>query len=79
MTLLAQVVRASAEVAATASRLAKTRTIADFLRALEPGEVEIALPWLSGEIRQGLAAVRLAEGAADGAFRSGRWARYQAR
>ena len=53
MTLLAQVVRASAEVAATSSRLAKTRTIADFLRALEPGEVEIALPWLSGEIRQG--------------------------
>jgi ATP-dependent DNA ligase I len=53
VTLLAQVVRASAEVAATSSRLAKTRTIAEFLRALEPGEVEIALPWLSGEIRQG--------------------------
>ena len=53
MTLLAQVVRASAEVAATPSRLAKTRTFANFLRALEPGEVEIALPWLSGEIRQG--------------------------
>ena len=53
MTLLAQVVRASAEVAATASRLAKTRTIADFLRALEPEELEIALPWLSGELRQG--------------------------
>ena len=57
MTLLAQVVRASAEVAATSSRLAKTRTIADFLRALEPGEVEIALPWLSGEIRQGKLAI----------------------
>jgi DNA ligase-1 len=53
VTLLAEVVRASAEVAATSSRLAKTRTIADFLRALEPGEIELALPWLSGEIRQG--------------------------
>jgi DNA ligase-1 len=53
VTLLAQVVRASAQVAATSSRLAKTSTIADFLRALEPHEVEIALPWLSGEIRQG--------------------------
>ncbi|HEX6528752.1 MAG TPA: ATP-dependent DNA ligase [Burkholderiales bacterium] len=57
MTLLAQVVRASAQVAATSSRLAKTRTIADFLRALEPGEVEIALPWLSGEVRQGKLAI----------------------
>ena len=67
MTLLAHVVRASAEVAATSSRLAKTRTIAAFLRALEPDEVEIALPWLSGEIRQGrltigYAALRCATG-----------------
>jgi len=46
-------VRASAAVAATASRLEKTRLIADCLRALEPGEVEIALPYLSGDIRQG--------------------------
>ena len=53
MTLLAAVVRASAAVAATSSRLAKTRVIADCLRALEPGEIEIALPYLSGEIRQG--------------------------
>jgi DNA ligase-1 len=53
VTLLAQVVRASAEVAATSSRLAKTRVIAGCLRALEPGEIEIALPYLSGEIRQG--------------------------
>ena len=53
MTQLAEVVRASAAVAATSSRLAKIRVIADFLRALEPGEVEIALPYLSGEIRQG--------------------------
>ena len=53
MTLLAEVVRASAAVAATSSRLAKVRVIADCLRALAPDEIEIALPWLSGELRQG--------------------------
>ena len=53
MTLLAEVVRASAAVAATPSRLAKIRLIAECLRALGPGEVEIALPWLSGDLRQG--------------------------
>jgi DNA ligase 1 len=53
VTLLAEVVRASAAVAATSSRLAKIRVIADCLRALAPEEIEIALPWLSGEIRQG--------------------------
>ena len=53
MTLLAEVVRASAAVAATSSRLAKIKVIADCLRALEPDEIEIALPYLSGDIRQG--------------------------
>ena len=53
MTLLAEVVRASAAVAATSSRLAKIRVIADCLRALAPDEIEIALPWLSGDVRQG--------------------------
>lgn len=53
MTLLAEVARVSAAVAATASRLEKTRLLAECLRVLEPGEVEIALPYLSGEIRQG--------------------------
>ena len=53
MTLLAEVVRASAAVAATPSRLAKIKAIAECLRSLEPGEVEIALPFLSGDIRQG--------------------------
>jgi len=53
VTLLAEVVRASAAVAATSSRLAKIRVIADCLRALAPEEIEIALPWLSGDIRQG--------------------------
>ncbi|HEU4353532.1 MAG TPA: ATP-dependent DNA ligase [Burkholderiales bacterium] len=53
MILLAEVVRASAAVTATPSRLEKTRLIADCLRALGPAEVEIALPYLSGDIRQG--------------------------
>jgi DNA ligase-1 len=53
VTLLAEVVRASAEVAATPSRLAKIKAIAACLRALAPDEVEIALPWLSGDLRQG--------------------------
>jgi DNA ligase 1 len=53
VTLLAEVARVSAAVAATASRLEKTRLLAQCLRVLEPGEVEIALPYLSGEMRQG--------------------------
>src|SRR5262249_3673735 len=53
VTLLAEVVRASAQVAGTSSRLAKTALIADCLKRLEADEVEIALPWLSGDIRQG--------------------------
>jgi len=51
--LLAEVVRASAAVASTSSRRAKIRVIADCLLALAPEEIEIALPWLSGDIRQG--------------------------
>ena len=53
MTLLAEVVRTSAQVAATSSRLAKTTFIAESLKRLQAEEVEIALPWLSGELRQG--------------------------
>jgi DNA ligase-1 len=53
VTLLAEVVRASAAVASTSSRRAKIRVIADCLLALAPEEIEIALPWLSGDIRQG--------------------------
>jgi DNA ligase-1 len=53
VTLLAEVVRTSTQVAGDASRLAKTRLIAACLRQLEPAEVEIAIPYLSGEIRQG--------------------------
>jgi DNA ligase 1 len=53
VTLLAELARTSAAVAATSSRLAKTKAIAEFLRSLAPDEVEIALPYLSGDIRQG--------------------------
>jgi len=60
VTPLARVVRASAEVAATPSRLAKIKTIAECLRALAPEEIEIALPWLSGDLRQGKLALAYA-------------------
>jgi DNA ligase-1 len=53
VTLLADVVRTSTQVAGTSSRLAKTRLIADCLRSLDEDEIEIALPYLSGEARQG--------------------------
>jgi DNA ligase-1 len=53
VTLLAEVVRTSSQVAASAGRLAKIRLIADRLRALAPEELEIALPYLSGDLRQG--------------------------
>jgi DNA ligase-1 len=53
VTRLAELVRVSNQVAATSSRLAKIRELADFLRPLEREEIEIALPYLSGDIRQG--------------------------
>ncbi|HZE61636.1 MAG TPA: ATP-dependent DNA ligase [Burkholderiales bacterium] len=57
MTKLAELVRVSNQVAATSSRLAKIRELADFLKPLEREEIEIALPYLSGDIRQGKLAV----------------------
>ncbi|MEO8018357.1 MAG: ATP-dependent DNA ligase [Pseudomonadota bacterium] len=53
MTLLANVVATSAQVADSSARSAKTRLLADCLRALDVGELEIAVLYLSGEIRQG--------------------------
>ena len=53
MTLLADVVRTSTQVSGTPSRLAKMRELADCLGRLEPVEIRIAIPYLSGEIRQG--------------------------
>jgi DNA ligase-1 len=53
VTLLADVVRASSEVARTSSRLAKVAALAECMKRLDPQEVEIAIPYLSGDIRQG--------------------------
>ena len=53
MTLLATVVETSRRVAATASRLEKTRELATALRTVEPDEIPIALAYLSGETCQG--------------------------
>jgi DNA ligase-1 len=60
VTLLASLVAVSARVAGTSSRLAKIAELAAFLGGLEPAEVEIALPYLSGETRQGKLAVGFA-------------------
>ena len=51
--LLAELAAASARVAATSSRLAKIKELADCLRAAGPVEVPIAIAFLSGEPRQG--------------------------
>ena len=52
-TSLVTLVDASARAAATSSRLAKRDAIAACLRGAAPDEVEIAVAFLSGEIRQG--------------------------
>jgi DNA ligase-1 len=53
VTRLAEVVQTSERVAATASRLGKIEALADLLRRLQPTELEVAIPILSGEARQG--------------------------
>ncbi len=53
MTLLARLVETSQRVSATSARLAKVRELAACLRALEPGEIEIGVQYLSGETPQG--------------------------
>ncbi|MFL5973356.1 MAG: ATP-dependent DNA ligase, partial [Gaiellaceae bacterium] len=53
MTLLADVVAASSEVGLTSSRTRKVAILADLLRALDPGEVPIAVGFLTGVPRQG--------------------------
>jgi DNA ligase-1 len=50
--LLAELVATSSVVAATRSRLAKIDAIATALRAAEPGEVSLAVRYLSGQLRQ---------------------------
>src|SRR5262249_55541732 len=53
LTLLAEVVAASQEVAATSSRSRKIAILSDLLRTLAPSEVPIATGFLSGVPRQG--------------------------
>jgi ATP-dependent DNA ligase I len=53
MTLLADVVTASREVAGTSSRSRKVAILAELLRALEPDEVPVVVGFLSGSPRQG--------------------------
>jgi DNA ligase 1 len=53
MTLLADVVAASQAVAGTSSRSSKVATLAQLLRRLDPGEVQLVTGFLSGVPRQG--------------------------
>jgi DNA ligase-1 len=53
MTLLADVVAASAAVAETSARSQKVAVLAELLRRLEPSEVPLAVGFLSGVPRQG--------------------------
>jgi DNA ligase 1 len=53
MTLLATVADTSRQVAVTSARSVKTRLLADCLRTMSAEELEIAVLYLSGEIRQG--------------------------
>jgi DNA ligase 1 len=53
MTLLATIVATSAQIAQTSARSVKTRLLAECLRALDLAELEIAVLYLAGVIRQG--------------------------
>jgi DNA ligase-1 len=53
MTMLADVVTASSEVAATSSRSRKIAILAELLRRLDPNEVALAVGFLTGVPRQG--------------------------
>ncbi len=55
--LLAEIARTSADVAATSSRLAKVERLAACLEQAEPGEVAVAVAYLSGELPQGTVGV----------------------
>ncbi len=53
MTLFADLVRTSARVAQNPGRLAKIRELAEYLKRVRADELEVAIPYLSGEVRQG--------------------------
>jgi DNA ligase 1 len=51
--LLQELVETSAAVTAASARLAKIARLAELLRRAEPGEIDIVIAFLSGELRQG--------------------------
>src|SRR5690242_8601936 len=51
--LLAAVVETSRRLTETSKRLEKVDLLAQLLKQLRPGEVEIVVAFLSGEVRQG--------------------------
>jgi hypothetical protein len=53
VTLLAELVRASQRVGASAARKTKVRELSSLLRTLAPDEIDTGVHYLSGEIRQG--------------------------
>jgi len=55
--LLESLVQTSAAVAATSGRLAKIKLLADLLKQAKPDEIELAIAYLSGTIRQSKAGV----------------------
>ena len=70
--LFADLVTVSSRVAATRSRSEKIALLADLLRRLAPDEIEAAVSWLAGQLRQGRigvggAAVRAALGGVSAA------------
>jgi DNA ligase-1 len=67
LTLLATLVSTSQRVRATASRLAKVRELAAFLRILSGDEIDIAVAYLSGDTPQGRSGLgyKLLRAAAD--------------
>lgn len=50
--MLAEVAMASAEIATTGARSAKTKRLADVLRAADTDDVPVVVAWLSGELLQ---------------------------
>ena len=63
VTLLAELVRASQRVGATAARRVKVRELAALLKSLTPDEIDIGVHYLSGEIPPGKNRHRLCGGA----------------
>jgi len=55
--LLAEIARASVDVAGTSSRLSKTKRLAECLAAAAPEEIGLAVSYLSGELPQGTVGV----------------------